>query len=662
MRYLNLGILAHVDAGKTTLTERLLYTVGVIDEIGRVDDGTTQTDTLDLERQRGITIKAAVVSFAIGDVTVNLIDTPGHPDFIAEVERVLNVLDGAVLVVSAVEGVQPQTRILMRALQRLRMPTLLFVNKIDRRGADDGRVLREIAERLTPSIIAMGAVRDIGTHRAEFNTHGAADAAFTATIAERLAEHDEALLAAYIDGEPPQSYGRLRRELAGKTQEARVHPVFLGSAVTGAGVEALIAGVAELLTARGSEADGPPVGTVFKVERGMAGEKIAYVRLFSGTLRLRDRLAVNGHEEQKVTGIELFDRGASVQRPAMTAGRIGKVRGLGSVRIGDRIGDSRSRSEQHYFAPPTLETVVVPRNPADKGALHAALTQLAEQDPLINLRQDDVRQQLFVALYGEVQKEVLQATLANDFGIDADFRESTTIFIERPVGIGSAVETMGQESNPFLATIGLRVEPAPPDTGVEFRLAQEVLGTMPLAFFKATEDTVRETLLQGLYGWKVSDCMVTMTHSGYVGKHGLGHQYFNKSMSSTGADFRGLTPLVIMGALKQARTTVCEPMHRFHLEIPADTLGATMPVLARMRAVPEVQDLRGGSYLFEGAIPAANVHQLQRQLPPLTRGEGVVETTFDRYEPIRGEVPTRPRTDQNPLDRKEYLLHVLRRV
>src|SRR6266853_2584781 len=156
MRTLNLGILAHVDAGKTTLTERLLFAAGVIDEIGSVDDGSTQTDSLELERQRGITIKAAVVSFAIGDLTVNLIDTPGHPDFIAEVERVLNVLDGAVLVVSAVEGVQAQTRVLMRTLRRLRIPTLLFVNKIDRGGAQPDRVLAEIAARLTPAVVAMG--------------------------------------------------------------------------------------------------------------------------------------------------------------------------------------------------------------------------------------------------------------------------------------------------------------------------------------------------------------------------------------------------------------------------------------------------------------------------------------------------------------------------
>src|SRR5215204_1985382 len=156
MRTLNLGILAHVDAGKTTLTERLLYAAGVIDEIGTVDHGTTQTDSLALEQKRGITIKSAVVCFAIGGVEINLIDTPGHPDFIAEVERVLGVLDGAVLVVSAVEGVQAQTRVLLRALHRLRIPTLLFVNKIDRAGAREDGLLADLRDKLTPAIVPMG--------------------------------------------------------------------------------------------------------------------------------------------------------------------------------------------------------------------------------------------------------------------------------------------------------------------------------------------------------------------------------------------------------------------------------------------------------------------------------------------------------------------------
>src|SRR5919112_3069983 len=163
MRTLNLGILAHVDAGKTTLTERLLFTAGAIDHVGTVDSGTTQTDKLDLERERGITIRAAVASFVVGDLAVNLVDTPGHPDFIAEVERVLGVLDGAILVVSAVEGVQPQTPLLFRALRRLHVPTLLFVNKVDRPGADPDAVLAAMARRLAPGIVPMGRVRDAGT-------------------------------------------------------------------------------------------------------------------------------------------------------------------------------------------------------------------------------------------------------------------------------------------------------------------------------------------------------------------------------------------------------------------------------------------------------------------------------------------------------------------
>jgi ribosomal protection tetracycline resistance protein len=224
-RTLNLGILAHVDAGKTTLTERLLYAAGVIDEIGSVDAGTTQTDSLALERQRGITIKSAVVSFPIDDVTVNLIDTPGHPDFIAEVERVLGVLDGAVLVISAVEGVQPQTRLLMRALQRLRIPTLLFVNKIDRPGASDEGVLRAISERLALATVPMGSTRALGTRAAAFRLWGADAAAARARLAEVLAERDEMILAAYLEDEVGIPYRRLREELAAQTKRARASGV-----------------------------------------------------------------------------------------------------------------------------------------------------------------------------------------------------------------------------------------------------------------------------------------------------------------------------------------------------------------------------------------------------------------------------------------------------
>jgi ribosomal protection tetracycline resistance protein len=658
---LNLGILAHVDAGKTTLTERLLFAAGVIDELGSVDDGSTQTDSLALERQRGITIKSAVVSFVVGDVTVNLIDTPGHPDFIAEVERVLNVLDGAVLVVSAVEGVQAQTRILLRTLRRLRIPTLLFVNKLDRGGAQPARVLGEIAGKLTPAVVAMGSARDPGTRGAGFIPYGAADQRFTARLAELLADHDDALLATYLDDPAAVPYRRLRAELAAQVGLGLVHPVYFGSAITGAGVGPLTAAVTELLPAAGGDAGGPVAGRVFKVERGPAGEKIAYARMFSGTVRVRDRLRLRRDDEAKVTTINVFEHGTAVQRPAVAAGQIGKLWGLGEVQIGDTFGAPAAAAEAHHFTPPTLETVVIPRRAADKGALHLALSQLAEQDPLIDLRQDDLRQELLVSLYGEVQKEVIQATLADEFGIDVDFSETTTICIERPVGTGAAVEYLNKDPNPFLSTVGLRVGPAAAGSGVRFQIEAE-LGSMPLAFFRAVEDTVRETLRQGIYGWEVIDCDVAMTHSGYLGKHGLGHQSFNKSMSSTGEDFRHLTPLVLTDALRQAGTQVHEPIHRFHLEIPADTLGVVVPMLGRLGAVPQTSAIQGASALLEGEVPAARVHDLEQQLPALTRGEGVAESAFDHYRPVRGTPPTRPRTDRNPLNRKEYLLQVQRRV
>ncbi|MFG2478950.1 GTP-binding protein [Streptomyces fagopyri] len=660
MHMLNLGILAHVDAGKTSLTERLLHTVGVIDEIGSVDDGSTQTDSLALERQRGITIKSAVVSFAIDDdVTVNLIDTPGHPDFIAEVERVLAVLDGAVLVVSAVEGVQAQTRVLMRTLRRLRIPTLVFVNKIDRGGARYEPVLENIAARLTPAIVPMGEVTGSGTRDARF-------ARFTAdrlraSRSDLLAEHDDALLAAYVEGRV--SRDRFRDALVRQTGRTLVHPVFFGSAMTGAGVDELIAGIRELLPPAGGAADGPVSGTVFKVERGPAGEKIAYVRLFSGTLRTRDRLCLRDGGEAKVTAISVFDSGTAVPEPDVTAGRIGKLWGLGDIRIGDTVGVPRKSSDgEFHFSPPTLETVVVPRRPSDRGALHLALTQLAEQDPLINLRQDELRGQVSVSLYGEVQKEVVQATLADEFGVEVLFRETTPLCVERPVGSGAAVEFNGKDPNPFLATVGLRIDPAPAGSGVEFRLEVE-LGAMPYAFFKAVEDTVRETLTQGIHGWQVTDCTVTMTHSGYSPRQSHAHQGFDKSMSSTGADFRGLTPLVVMDALRAAGSRVYEPMHRFRLEAPTDTLAAVLPLLVRQHAVPGTTEMRGPVCVLEGRIPVARVHELQQRLPGLTRGEGELECAFDHYAPVaRGAVPDRPRTDLNPLDRKEYLLNVTRRV
>jgi ribosomal protection tetracycline resistance protein len=378
-RSLNLGILAHVDAGKTTLTERLLHLAGVIDEPGSVDVGTTRTDTLALERRRGITIKAAVVSFPLEGTTVNVVDTPGHPDFIAEVERVLGVLDGAILVLSAVEGVQPQTRILMRALQRLQVPTLLFVNKVDRTGADLDNVLAAIRRRLTPDILPMGCVTGAGSRAASYDAFRPDDSDFRERETAALAEHDDTLLAAYIEGRA-QPDARLRVEITAQTRAGVLHPVFAGSAATGAGVPELMTGIGALLPATAPDPTGGPSGRVFKVERGAAGEKVAYVRMFTGSVGLRARLALPDGRLGKVSGVQLFEQGDWVRADAIAAGQIGRLHGLSAVRVGDGFGAEAS-AEKHHFPPPTLEASVTAARRDQGPALRQALAQLADQDP-----------------------------------------------------------------------------------------------------------------------------------------------------------------------------------------------------------------------------------------------------------------------------------------
>ena len=673
MSALNLGILAHVDAGKTTLTERLLHSVGIIDELGSVDAGTTQTDTLPLERARGITIRSAVASFELDGVTVNLIDTPGHPDFIAEVERVLSVLDGVVLVVSGVEGVQAQTTVLMRTLRRLRLPTVIFVNKLDRRGARPDAVLGEIAERLSPTSIPMGTTSAAGRRDADFQPYDGSDPDFRSRLVDILTTHDDRLLAAYVDdsGVP---YRRLWSTLAAQTARALVHPVYLGSAITGAGVDALLSGIAELLPASNGDAGAPASGRVFKIERGPAGEKIAYVRMFAGAVRTRDRLPYGAGQEGKLTAVRAITaaNGDSDEDRQVVAGQIGRLWGLRDVRIGDDIGERRRPADEHpgggsgiggggHFAPPTLETVVSACDRADGARLHTALAQLAEQDPLINLRQDGVRHETSVSLYGEVQKEVIQATLADVYGIDVAFRESTTICVERPVAAGEAVEVLNADDNPFRATVRLRVEPAPAGSGLEFRLLVETRD-IPLYLYKSRghfatlmERYVRQSLREGLRGWEVTDCVVSMVECMYASPDGPPS---TRGPLSAVADFRDLTPLVAMRALQDAGTQVCEPMHHFLVELPAESLGVVLPALTGLRATPEAPTMRGAYCVIEGGIPAAQVHRLHKVLPALTSGEGVLDTSFSRYQPIRGPAPNRQRTTTDPLDRKAYLRQV----
>lgn len=507
----------------------------------------------------------------------------------------------------------------MRALQRLRVPTLLFVNKIDRSGANADRTLTAIEERLTPAVVPMGSAAGLGTRTAAYLPFGEADP-----------------------------------ELVERSRAGELHPVFFGSALTGAGVEELRHGTAELLPATAGDA-GPLSARVFKIERGPGGDRIAYVRMFSGTLRVRERV-----EAGKVTGIRVFEAGDAVQRDSVRAGEIARVWGLAGIRIGDWIGKPLPGVE-HRFAPPTLEAVVVPADAADGNRLRVALEQLAEQDPLIDVRQDDERHEISVSLYGEVQKDVIEATLAADYGLDVRFRETTTICVERPAGTGEAVEILNTPTNPFHADLGLRVEPLPPGSGVAVRVDVDPRDA-PLYVYKSFEgfvERIQEYVLaaleEGLFGWQVTDCTVTVTRIGYSLADGPPSR---RGPMPTPGDLKKLTPVVLMQALRRAGVVVCEPVVRIGVEVPAGTIGAVLAALGRLGAPAATPSSQGELARLATTLPAARVPDLQRQLPALTGGEGVLEADFAGYEPVAGEPPTRRRTTPDPLNLEEYVYAV----
>jgi ribosomal protection tetracycline resistance protein len=493
----------------------------------------------------------------------------------------------------------------MRALRRRRVPTLFFVNKIDRPGARERGTLDALAERLTPAIISMGSVRGIGTRAAVF-------------VPARDRDAD------------PRT----------QTERAAVHPVFFGSALTGAGVEPLMHAIAELLPAAEGDADADLAARVFKVERAANGEKIAYARVFTGTIRRRAQVVSSRGERQRVTSVAVFERGGAVDRDKAVAGDIAKLRGLTDVQIGDSIGTSTIAATDHQFAPPTFETVVKARVPHDRARLRVALAQLAEQDPFINVRQDDTLDELSVSLYGEVQQEVIGATLASDYGIDVSFHETTVIHVERPVGVGSALQLLQSDANPFSATLGLRIAPAAPESGVTLHVEAEPR-TLPTHIYKTAdsfvahvEEYVARALERGPSGWRVTDCTVTLTDVGYYVGDGP-TKPSGRTTRTTAADFRKLTPLVVAQALVRAKTVVCEPMMRASIETPTDTVGAVLAVIGRLGGAVEPTSARGELPVIDTVMPAARVQELQRRLPGISGGEAVVETTFAGYEPVK---------------------------
>jgi ribosomal protection tetracycline resistance protein len=534
------------------------------------------------------------------------------------------------------------------------VPTLIFVNKIDRAGADAQRVIDQMKRRLSSGVV-------------EFDPD---DESRRDQLAEVLAEHDEDIMREYVRDDAALSWARVRWELGVQTRRGLAHPVFIGSAWRGAGIDALLAGIQEFLVGVPGDPEAPVSGRVFKIERSVSGERVAYVRLFAGTLRARQRVRVGGGEEDKATSVKVFAPPGSPRRDVVGPGEMATVRGLGAVRVGDAIGEPPPGEEvSARFPRPALEAVVFAREREQQGSLRAALAQLAEQDPLIDVRQDEHRHEIAVSLYGEVQKEVIQATLEREYGIAADFRATTVVCIERPAGVGEAEEVIharthtnitGRSSplstNPFRATLALRIEPAPPGSGLEFRADVEPR-LVPLYIFHTGEQFttqmrayVREALAEGLLGWQVTDCRVTMTDCGY-GAPGTG-----------ASDFRLLTQLVLSNALARAGTWVCEPLANVSLEMPASTAQAVLAMLGRLGGVVRGQFSANDLTKVSAVLPVAQLNALQQRLPGLSMGEGILETSPGGYQPIGDNPPNRARSRPSPLDRDAWLASLSRRT
>ncbi|GCE21793.1 tetracycline resistance protein [Dictyobacter kobayashii] len=648
--------MAHVDAGKTSLTERILFETNVIAEIGRVDQGNTQTDSLDLEKRRGITIKASVVSFFVQDLKINLIDTPGHADFIAEVERSFSVLDGAILVISAVEGIQAQTKFLMNILMKLGIPTIIFINKIDRRGAQSHTLVKQIKEKLTKHVLPLYRPENIGTKQAfivENSFNNDDDPAFLEECIELVALSDEQLLASYLN-EEAVTPERLTSALTGQVRDARLYPIYFGSAMTGVGVAELLAGVATFFPTNTCLENAPLCGVVFKIEKAAAGEKIAYVRVFSGSINVREHIPIirNKNESEvetrtdKVKKLHVFWQGKTIQSSKVEAGDFCKVWGLRDIRIGDVVGEWSDKIKDLHFVAPQMEARIEAKRQEQNIQLYRALIEMSEEDPLIRVLKDNFHHEIYLRIFGEVQKEVIETLLQENYGLDVQFSETRVVCVEKPVGTGKALETIGKDGNPFYATVGFRVEPGMLASGISYKLEVK-LGSLPLPFHRAIEDTVFETLKQGLYGWEVTDIAVALTHTGYA------------SPVSTAGDFRKLVPLVLMNALSQAGTVVYEPLNQFELSAPVHSISQALFRLSALKATFEKPLLRGDTFLLTGALPVASTEDFKRGLHSFTEGEGIFLTKPSGFRKLETTFPTRKRADYNPLNRKDYLLHIL---
>ncbi|MEK5277898.1 MULTISPECIES: GTP-binding protein [Paenibacillus] len=644
---INVGIFAHVDAGKTTTTEHILYESGRIRALGSVDTGTALTDSMDVERQRGISVRAALASFAWKGVQINLVDTPGHVDFLSEVERSLRVMDCAVLILSAVEGVQAQSEMIWNALRKLGIPTLIFVNKMDRVGANPEAVLAEARNYLSSDIIPVQ--QPIGKEKGYIGARdlweNEADASARTELLEALAERDEELLEKYMSGSTID-LAEWKKYMKTAASSGRFFPMVYGVAAKGLGITALLDAMVEYFPRAGGNVEGAVSGIVYNIQRDKSMGRMAFVRLYEGTIRNRDTLMNYTQDIQgKVTQIRKVEGGRTEDVGALEAGDIAVIYGLSGVRIGDVLGHPGAIPEEAKLAVPLLTVRVFWEPDVDDHKVIGALQELADEDPLLDAQWLQDERELHIKVMGPIQLEILNSVLEERYALKVTFGQPSVIYKETPAraGEGFIAYTMPK---PCWAILRFQIEPGSPGSGLVYDSVVRSSDLLP-QYQSETARRVPEALQQGLYGWEVTDLKVTLIE----GQHHVWHTH--------PLDFAVATPMGIMDGLARVGTKLLEPILQVRIVVPEENGGRVMNDLVQMRGTFEPPVLQGERMIIEGRLPLATSLDYPVSLSSYTKGRSTFTSFFAGYEECPPDVSAeRTRRGVNPLDQAKYILSV----
>jgi len=640
----NIALFAHVDAGKTSITENLLYSSGNIRAKGNVDKGTSQTDFLDIEIEKGISVRATCVSFENNETIINLIDTPGHVDFSSETERTMLAIDGAILIISAVEGVQSHTETLWNLLQKLNIPTILFINKIDRSGADTEQVIEEINKILTKNTIILQKTDNEATNNANissiFNKTNHSDS----QIIETIAENNERLLEKYFD-EEKISFDELFLELKHNVHNCNLFPVIFGAAKNEIGITKLLDTIIDFLPAPKPK-NAKLSGFVYKIEHDKTLGKISHVRIFSGTIKKRD-IIYNSTKliEEKVVQIKKIYSQKLTDIDKIEAGNIAALTGLSKAQAGDIIGNfSLTNYEFLKSETPLLTVKVNSKNEADAPKLLEAFRELTDEDPHLNMQWLTDLRELHINIKGKIQVEILSERIKKRFGIDAEFDEPAIIYKETPAKLAEGYVRYWMPK-PCWAIMRFKIEPAEKGSGVEYKSIVSV-DKIKQRYQNQVKKTIKKALKQGIKGWEVTDIKISLID-------GEDHEVHTHP-----SDFAIATPMGIMDGLQNSDTNLLEPILSFRISAPEKMLGTIASDLTKIRATFGNPKFEKGKVILKGKIPVATSLEYPIKLASSTGGKGKISTKFDSYQKCDLKLgKTTPYRGISPLDTAKYILH-----